>query len=50
MTKLDGRTGAAAQPAVGRILATVKTDHIDLVQIHEVIRPGDPNRHFSRET
>ncbi len=46
MTKLDGRTGAAARQQLDQSLTRLKTDHIDLVQIHEVIRPGDPEQAF----
>lgn len=42
MTKLDGRTKAAAQGQLEQSLKRLQTDTIDLVQIHEVIRPGDP--------
>jgi predicted aldo/keto reductase-like oxidoreductase len=46
MTKLDGRTGAAARQQLEQSLTRLKTDHIDLVQIHEVIRMGDPEQAF----
>jgi predicted aldo/keto reductase-like oxidoreductase len=46
MTKLDGRTGAAARQQLEQSLTRLKTSHIDLVQIHEVIRMGDPEQAF----
>jgi len=46
MTKLDGRTGAAARQQLETSMQRLKTDHIDLVQIHEVIRMTDPELAF----
>jgi predicted aldo/keto reductase-like oxidoreductase len=46
MTKIDGRTAASARQQVEESLRRLKTDHIDLMQIHEVIRPGDPEQAF----
>ena len=46
MTKIDGRTGAAARQQLEQSLTRLKTDHIDLLQIHEVIRMGDPEQAF----
>jgi predicted aldo/keto reductase-like oxidoreductase len=46
MTKLDGRTGAAARQQLEQSLTRLKTEHIDLVQIHEVIRMTDPEQAF----
>jgi aryl-alcohol dehydrogenase-like predicted oxidoreductase len=42
MTKLDGRTKDVAQKQLEQSLRRLETDVIDLVQIHEVIRPADP--------
>jgi predicted aldo/keto reductase-like oxidoreductase len=46
MTKLDGRTGEAARKQLDDSFRRLKTDHIDLVQIHEVIRMEDPEQAF----
>ena len=47
MTKLDGRTKQAAMDQLEQSLTRLGTDMIDLVQIHEVIRPTDPARCFA---
>jgi len=49
MTKLDGRTKQAATAQLEQSLKRLKTDVIDLVQIHEVIRMNDPERVFSSD-
>ncbi len=46
MTKLDGRTAEAATRQLDQSLRRLRTDHVDLLQIHEVIRPTDPARVF----
>lgn len=46
MTKLDGRTAEAAAEQLEQSLRRLQTDHVDLVQIHEVIRASDPERVF----
>jgi aryl-alcohol dehydrogenase-like predicted oxidoreductase len=47
MTKLDGRTAAAAAEQLDQSLRRLETDHVDLLQIHEVIRDSDPARVFA---
>jgi aryl-alcohol dehydrogenase-like predicted oxidoreductase len=46
MTKIDGRTKASAAEQIDQSLRDLRTDVIDLMQIHEVIRPSDPERCF----
>jgi aryl-alcohol dehydrogenase-like predicted oxidoreductase len=47
MTKIDGRTKAAAARQLDESLLRLRTDRIDLVQHHEVIRYEDPHRIFA---
>jgi predicted aldo/keto reductase-like oxidoreductase len=46
MTKVDGQTRKAATQQLEESLRRLQTDHIDLLQFHEVIREGDPTRIF----
>src|SRR3989475_3773315 len=46
MTKIDGQTKTAAAQQMNESLRRLQTDHIDLLQFHEVIREGDPERIF----
>jgi len=46
MTKIDGRTKKAAADQIDQSLRALRTDVIDLVQIHEVIRMSDAERSF----
>jgi aryl-alcohol dehydrogenase-like predicted oxidoreductase len=47
MTKLDGRTKEEAAKQLDESLRRLQTDHLDLIQHHEVIRFDDPNRIFA---
>jgi predicted aldo/keto reductase-like oxidoreductase len=47
MTKIDGHTATAAAAQIDQCLQRLQTDRIDLMQIHEVIRPDDPERTFA---
>jgi predicted aldo/keto reductase-like oxidoreductase len=47
MSKIDGRTKAAAASQINESLRRLKTDQIDLLQFHEVIRDSDPDRIFA---
>ncbi len=47
MTKVDGRTKDLAAKQLDESLKRLQTDHVDLLQFHEVIRMEDPDRFFS---
>ncbi len=47
MSKIDGRTKAAAASQINESLRRLQTDRIDLLQFHEVIRETDPDRIFA---
>lgn len=48
MTKIDGQTKQAASQQLEESLKRLQTDHIDLLQFHEVIRDTDPDRIFGK--
>jgi predicted aldo/keto reductase-like oxidoreductase len=47
MTKMDGRTKEACAEQLEQSLKRLGTDHIDLVQMHEIIRMEDAERIFA---
>ena len=48
MTKIDGRTAKAAMHQIETSLTRLQTDHVDLLQFHEIIRMDDPERVFAQ--
>ena len=48
MTKIDGRTAASFNSQLEQSLTRLQTDHVDLIQFHEVIRMEDPDRIFAK--
>jgi aryl-alcohol dehydrogenase-like predicted oxidoreductase len=49
MTKIDGRSKKEAAKQLEESLERLQTDHIDLVQHHEILRFEDPHRIFGEE-
>jgi aryl-alcohol dehydrogenase-like predicted oxidoreductase len=49
MTKIDGRSRVEAARQLDESLRRLQTDHIDLVQHHEILRFEDPHRIFDQE-
>lgn len=49
MTKIDGRSKEEAAKQIDESLQRLQTDHLDLVQYHEVLRFEDPHRIFDPE-
>ncbi|MHB1004201.1 MAG: aldo/keto reductase [Chloroflexota bacterium] len=47
MTKIDGQTKESALRQLEESMRRLETDVVDLLQIHEVIRPSDPDRVFA---
>lgn len=49
MTKVDGRTKKSAAKQIDQSLRRLQTDHLDLLQFHEIVRFEDPDRIFAEE-
>ncbi|HEY3899506.1 MAG TPA: aldo/keto reductase [Chthoniobacter sp.] len=47
MSKIDAHSKAGAARQIDESLQRLQTDHVDLMQFHEVIRPGDPEAIFA---
>ena len=49
MTKIDGRTKKIASEQINKALKRLKTDYLDLVQYHEILRYEDSYRIFDEK-
>jgi predicted aldo/keto reductase-like oxidoreductase len=47
MTKIDGRNASTFNIQLESSLRRLQTDHVDLIQFHEIIRSSDPDRIFA---
>src|ERR1019366_5216604 len=48
MSKIDSHSKAGATKQIDECLQRLQTDHLDLLQFHEVIRMDDPEKIFAR--
>lgn len=49
MTKIDGRNRSSFDSQLNQSLTRLQTDHLDLVQFHEILRMEDPDRVFAKD-
>ena len=49
MSKIDGRSKKEAKKQLDESLKRLQTDHIDLIQHHEILRYEDPHRIFDED-
>ena len=49
MSKIDGRSKKEAKKQLDESLKRLQTDHIDLIQHHEILRYEDPHRVFDED-
>jgi aryl-alcohol dehydrogenase-like predicted oxidoreductase len=49
MSKIDGRSKKEAKKQLDESLKRLQTDHIDLIQHHEILRYEDPHRIFDKD-